>query len=376
MKCYVYNSKNMNDAIGISLVVHCGSMNEKNTQRGFSHLLEHMLISFDKYNCNQEINCSGYTDFYYTCFSFLSTKRHMKECLEYINQIINGRFLTQDILGNIREDVLKEYDTFFRKENDIEYQWLLRRTKYIDQLAIGNLEIIKNCTIEQLREYFLKNYISENFELIIMGNISEKEINMFPYDNHLTIHNISQRYCTDRFEWINYGTGKFLKIYFIKVLEEPEDFIYEYLFCAIIENFLDDYYNDECAEVYKILLSRAEEFLCIKISKNNISNIRNLKIFINEMVEKIDKNYVSNFLKEYKEMYVNYLSNGYGINILNEMKVCINYLVFKSRFIGTQEINNLILNEIDNVDIDKILKMIIQMKINEKTFYLYKILEI
>lgn len=376
MKSYVYNLKNINDTIGISLVVHCGSMNEKKEQRGFSHLLEHMLISFDKFDYNQEINCSGYTDFYYTYFSFLTTQRYMKKCMKYVKQIMNGEFVTEDRLESIREDVLKEYDTFFSKKYDIEYQWLLRRTKYIDQLAIGDLDVIKQCTIEQLREYFLQNYISENFELIIMGNISEKEKDLLSCDNHLKKHDIGHRYCTDNFEWIHYGKGQFLKIYYIKVSEEQEDFIYDYLFCAILENFIGDYFNDECVEVTKILLSRVEEFFCISLSKKNLRNIGNLRTFIDRIVENIDKTYVKNFLKEYKEMYVRYLSNGYGINIVNEMKTCIKHLVFKSQLIGTQEINNLILSEIDNVDIDRILKMVKQMKTNEKSFYLYKILEI
>lgn len=129
-------------------------------------------------------------------------------------------------------------------------------------------------------------------------------------------------------------------------------------------------------EVTKVLLSRAEEFFCISMSKKNLRDINNLRILINRIVESIDETYVRNFLKEYKEMYVRYLSKGYGINIVNEMKICIKHLVFKGQLIGTQEINNLILNEIDNVDIDMIVKMVQQMKINEKSFYLYKILEI
>lgn len=376
MKSYIYNLQNTNNIIGIALVVHCGSMNEKKEQRGFSHLLEHMLISFDKFDYNEEINCSGYTDFYYTYFSFLTTQKHMKECIKYVKQIMDGRFITEDILDNIREDVLKEYDAFFSKKYGIEYQWLLRRTKYIDQLAIGDFDIIKNCTLEQLREYFLHNYISENFELVVMGNINERETSIFSCDNLLKNHDTVHRYCTDNFEWVRYGKGQFLKIYYIKILDGQEDFIYDYLFCAIIENFLGDYFNDECVEVTKVLLSRAEEFFCISMSKKNLRDITNLRILINRIVESIDETYVRNFLKEYKEMYVRYLSNGYGINIVNEMKTCIKHLVFKGQLIGTQEINNLILNEIDNVDIDMIVKMVRQMKINGKSFYLYKILEI
>lgn len=376
MKSYIYNLKNINDTIGIAFVVHCGSMNEKKEQRGFSHLLEHMLISFDKFNYNPGINCSGYTDFYYTYFSFLTTKKHMEECIKYVKQIMDGEFITEDILENIRQDVLKEYDTFFSKKNGIEYQWLLRRTKYIDQLAIGDLDVIENCTIKQLRQYFLQNYISENFELVVMGNINPQETGILFCDNHLKNHDIGHRYCTDNFEWIHYGKGQFLKIYYIKVSDGQEDFIYDYLFCAIIENFISDYFNDECVEVTKIFLSRAEEFFCICLSKKNLRNIKSLSILINRIVESIDKTYVRNFLKEYKEMYVRYLSSGYGINIVNEMKTCIKHLVFKGQLIGTQEINNLILNEIDNVDINRILKMIKQMKNNEKSFYLYKILEL
>lgn len=376
MKSYIYNLQNINDTIGIALVVHCGSMNEKKKQRGFSHLLEHMLISFDKFYYNQEINCSGYTDFYYTYFSFLTTRKHMEECIKFVKQIMDGEFITEDILENIREDVLKEYDTFFSKKYGIEYQWLLGRTKYIERLAIGDLDVIKNCTLEELREYFLQNYKLENFELVIMGNINEQETEILACDNYLKKHDIGLRYCTDSFEWIRYGKGQLLKIYYVKTSDMQEDFIYDYLFCAIIENFISDYFNDECVEVTKILLSRVEEFICISLSKKYLKNIKSLSILINRLVESVDETYVRNFLKIYKEMYVRYLDNGYGINIVSEMKTCIKHLVFKGKLIGTREINNLILNEIDHVDINRILKMIKQVKTNGSSFYLYKILEI
>lgn len=58
------------------------------------------------------------------------------------------------------------------------------------------------------------------------------------------------------------------------------------------------------------------------------------------------------------------------------MKTCIKHLIFKDKLIGTKEINYLILNEIDEVDINRILEMIKLMKTNESSFYLYKILEI
>lgn len=376
MKSYIYNLPGINDTIGISLVVRCGSMKEKKEQRGFSHLLEHMLISFDKFNHNKEINCSGYTDFYYTYFFFLTTHKHMKECIKYVKQIMDGKFITEDILENIREDVIKEYHAFFSKKCDSEFQWLLRRTKYIDHLAIGNFDIIKNCKIDQLKEYFYHNYISENFELIVMDNTNEQGNNILPCDNILRDHDVVHRYCTDDFEWIHYGKGRILKIYYIRVSEGEEDLLYDYLFCAIIENFIADYCSDECVKMNKILLSKVEEFFCISLSKRNIRNITNLKILINRMAESIDETYLRNFLKEYKEMYVRYLNNGYGINIVNEMKTCIKHLVFKGELIGTRELNNLILNKIDNVDIDRILKMVKKMKNNEKSFYLYKILEI
>lgn len=376
MKSYIYNLPNMNDTIGIALIVHCGSMNEKKEQRGFSHLLEHMLISFDKFDYNQEINCSGYTDFYYTYFSFFTTQKHKAECIKYVKKIMNGEFITDDILENIREDVLKEYYSFFSKNHGIEYQWLLRGTKYIDQLAIGDFDVIKNCTIEQLRKYFLQNYISENFELISMEDISEQETDIAFCDDNMQKCDILHRYCTNDFEWIRYGKGQLLKIYFIKFPDGQEDFIYDYLFCAIIENFISEYFDDECVEVTKILLSRVEEFFCISLSKKNLKNIKDLSILINKIVEIIDETYVRNFLKEYKEMYIQYLNKGYGINIVNEMKICIKHLVFKGKLIGTQEINHLILDEIDNVEINRILEIIRQMKNNNKLFYLYKVLEI
>lgn len=375
MKSYVYNLKNINDTIGISFVVRCGSMNEMDNQRGFSHLLEHMLISFDKFNYNPEISCSGYTDFYYTCFSFFTTKKHMTTCIEYVRQIINGKFIRSDILENIRKDVLEEYFSFCAKGSKTEYQWLLQGTKYINQLAIGDLEIIKKCTIEQLKEYYFQNYISEKFELIVMGDISNTKNGMYFCDGK-EIDNIWHRYCVNDFEWINYGKGQGLKIYYVKCVGTGDDFIYDYLFCTIVENFISEYYDDDHVEVTKILLSGIEEFFCICLSSKYLKTLNDLRVLIDKIYESVDKDYVKKFLKEYKKIYEKYLKNGYGINVVNEMKFCVKYLIFKDRLMGTQEMNNFILNKTANIEIDKILRMINHMKTNDDNFYLYKILEI
>lgn len=375
MKCYVYNLKNLHDTIGVSLIVHCGSMNEKKTQRGFSHILEHMLISFDKFDYNPEISCFGYTDFYYTYFSFFTTKKNITTCIECIRKIINGEFITKDILENIKKDVLKEYYSIFSKNHEMEYHWLLQGTKYIEQLAIGDLEVIKNCTIAQLKEYYLKNYVSNNFELIVMGDMDNKKNGVF-FDDNKKKDELEYRYCIDKFQWINYGKGHILKIYYVKSKREKNEFIYDYFFCAIVENYIREVYKDDDIYMSKILLSRTEEFFCICLPQKYINNIQDLNVLVSEIVKNIDETYLKNFFKEYKTMFFKYLSDGYGINIVNEMKICIKNLVFEDELFGTQEMNNLILNKIDNVQLDRILRMIKCMKTNEKNFHLYKILEI
>ena len=69
-RVYIYNLEMLENQISIALVIKCGSMMEKEDQRGFSHLLEHMNISFDKYSYNGKIKCLGYTDFFYTYYLF------------------------------------------------------------------------------------------------------------------------------------------------------------------------------------------------------------------------------------------------------------------------------------------------------------------
>ena len=74
-----------------------------------SHLLEHMNISFDKYFYNGKIKCLGYTDYFYTYYLFCTDKSYLPECMERVNEIISGIYITDEIMKKIKPDVIEEY---------------------------------------------------------------------------------------------------------------------------------------------------------------------------------------------------------------------------------------------------------------------------
>lgn len=373
---HAYDLEILDSQIGVSLVVRCGSMQERECQKGFSHLLEHMNISFDKYCYNRNIKCLGYTDFFYTYYIFITDRKYIVECIQRINEIINGTYITKDVLEKIKPDVIEEYYKEAEKVNN-EYKYLLEGTKYAEQFAIGNIDIITGCQYNELLKYYQKYYISINIEIILMGKktIIKKHI---PINSkkHSIDKIICKQYCISNFQWIKLGKKGMVKIFFLKKHhKEKEELVYDSIFLSLIKHIIFNIYEGKNAEVSKNVLSDIEEFICIDTDKTYLNSITEVKEFVKNIVSKASEDYISEFILIYKEEFFNNYKRGYGINLIQEMKQCIHSLIFNGEIIGSRELNDIIIQELRNIDINKIVEMISKMANNDADFFLYKIIE-
>ena len=376
---YIYNLEMLKNQVSIALVIKCGSMREKEDQRGFSHLLEHMNISFDKYFYNGKIKCLGYTDYFYTYYLFCTDKSYLPECMERVNEIISGIYITDEIMKKIKPDVIEEYYKIIMDESNNEYRYLLEGTEYSKHLAIGDINVIKECQYSELVKFYKKYYISGNIDIIFMGNreFVEEYVPQNCKQSRPRELICRQKYCIRDFEWKKLGNKKIVKIYYLKRCsnKDKRELLHDGIFLSLIKKVIYDVYGEENIEVGKIVLSNLEEFIYIDAKKMLLRNFSEVKKFLENIVFIVDENYIISFISEYKMSYFNMLSGGYGINTVHEMRQCINSLIFDGEIIGSRELINIIQQGFEDLEISKIADMVSKLINNDESFFLYKIIE-
>jgi len=374
---YVYNMELFKDSVAIALVVSCGSMKESENQRGFSHIIEHMNLFFDRYSCDRKMKCLGYTDFFYTYYLFVTYGLNVSECMERINEIVTGEYISDRILKSIKMDVLEEY---YRKDKECnkEYKCLFNGTEYFDHFAIGNIDVIKDCKYSDISEYYKEHYIPENTDIIIMGNkaVIENYVSNDCIVRHTRKVTLRPKYCIADFEWVKLGNSGKLRLYFYRhyVERDKSDLMYDSLFLSLLEKAALNIYGK--TDVGKIVFSSTEEFIFIEVNNMLIKSISDVKNLLQKIVLMADTQFISEFIVKYKKEYLDQIKNGYGINLVEEMKQCISSLEIYGELIGYRELNDIMLQGLDGIDVMKISRMIDALINNNESFFLYKIIEL
>lgn len=165
----------------INLGIKVGALYENASQRGISHLIEHMIFKGTKNRNNDDINekfeelgaeFNAYTDYEATVYSILALKDEMENCIELISDIImNSTFNEYElekernvILAEIRaiKDDIEDYS--FRNVNN--YAFKKSPLKYD---ITGEEDKVRNFTRSEIVEFYNKFYIPNNCYISIVS---------------------------------------------------------------------------------------------------------------------------------------------------------------------------------------------------------------
>ncbi|MDP6969382.1 MAG: pitrilysin family protein, partial [Gammaproteobacteria bacterium] len=183
------NSHSRNEA-SLDLVIHSGSLHEKDNQLGYAHFVEHMLFNQSKdngdnpvfdalheLNLNLSNHANAYTTFghtrYYLDLPNASHKRVTK-AIELLSLFAyQAAFDCQEVakeMGVIREEWRlsePEKQTYQYQRQQLD----LANSRYLTRLPIGNLDSIESATPAALQDYYQQHYHPGNATLIITGDI-------------------------------------------------------------------------------------------------------------------------------------------------------------------------------------------------------------
>ncbi|RKD28040.1 M16 family metallopeptidase [Caminicella sporogenes] len=190
----------------INIGINIGAINEKISEKGICHFIEHMLFKGTKKRDNNQINydlekCGGnydaYTNYTSTVFSVTALAEELESSVEVLSDIlINSTFPKNElekergvILSEIKSCIDDIEDYSFSKVHSLAFE--KSPLKYD---VIGSEKNIKMFTRKQLLKFYKENYIPSRCIIAVVS----------PYE-HDKIKEIIERYFGD---WNNKTVGK------------------------------------------------------------------------------------------------------------------------------------------------------------------------
>ena len=179
----ILNKIDTDRTFSLSLVFNTGSKNERDDERGLSHLLEHMMFTGTKkrtsYEISEEMDFYGaefnaYTSKEVTAYYFNSLSSKQKETTDIMfDMIVNPIFPEEQLKKEIIfEEINMSNDETAKIVYDMMYSELFKGN--ISKNVIGSTESVGGFTRDNLIDYYNRRYTRDNLIISISGNFDEE----------------------------------------------------------------------------------------------------------------------------------------------------------------------------------------------------------
>lgn len=190
----IKKNKKPSNYASIRLLVHVGSLEESDTQKGLAHLIEHLAFNGTKHFPNNELvefleslgvafgshlNASTGTNRTLYRLDLPLKNDNLQKAMQVMSDWASGINFTQKELDKEKGVVLEEA----RARYDLRYRLYLQRkdllyanSKYKDRMPIGDMDIIKNISLDEVKSFYDKWYRPELISLIVVGDFNVSEV--------------------------------------------------------------------------------------------------------------------------------------------------------------------------------------------------------
>nr|WP_269808816.1 pitrilysin family protein [Enterovibrio nigricans] len=179
--------------VEIRFIVNVGSLNEKDTERGYAHFVEHMAFNGShRFPGNTVFNAfatvgvqfgpdiNAVTDYTRTVYTLsLPDEQKLGDAIGWFRDIGDGLTLSE-------EEVESEIDVIFgewRFDNRADASWqlklydtLLENSQYADRDPIGSEATLTSAKSTSLREFHEQWYQANRMQLVIVGGIDTSRV--------------------------------------------------------------------------------------------------------------------------------------------------------------------------------------------------------
>jgi len=177
-----------NPIVSIQLYVKVGSVHEKETESGYSHLMEHLVFkSTENYPDNKIMetasflgaNINAYTEYDSTCHYLTMPSKYLEEGLELLSELAMKANFSDEEFDTEKKVVIEELKQY---ANDPEEDFVEKIPLYYFEKSpyhnpiIGHLDNLEKATPNDLRNFYQQYYRSNNCFLVISGDFKFNSI--------------------------------------------------------------------------------------------------------------------------------------------------------------------------------------------------------
>ena len=185
---YIHHDPHSKHHISLDFIIKTGPLHEQETERGFSHLIEHSIGHQMQFKGKKitDLRCAIWdytypnietvTSYAFTQFHFelsLALPRGLEEGLLGFSHALSRFSLDEQYLRDMKEEVLEEFDKQLISPVESWKQWRIEQEypPYRNKNPFGNLETISEASLEHVEQFFRKNYRQDRIAVVIVGKV-------------------------------------------------------------------------------------------------------------------------------------------------------------------------------------------------------------
>ena len=197
------------DLVIIKYIVHAGSYFETDSERGISHVAEHMLFKGTQKMNAKEINeaiamiggeTNAYTSMEQTAYYIISPVSEWKKNMDILSDMIWNNTIPADEWKKEKTVIIEEIKMYDDTPSAVVYD-NLANVMYHDYAnrgpVTGTIKSVSAFTADDIRKYIDKWYTPQNICLSVVGNIGHDEIVKYAQSITPDISNNDSSYTSD-----------------------------------------------------------------------------------------------------------------------------------------------------------------------------------
>ncbi|MDD4844169.1 MAG: pitrilysin family protein [Anaerotignum sp.] len=175
-------------SISFGIWVKNGSRNERPEENGVSHFIEHMMFKGTENRSARQIaeemdalggQINAYTTKEYTCYHTRVLDEHFQRALDVLSDMVLRSSFQQKDVEKERNVITEEINMYEDAPEELVHDALqdtIWRNTSLGMPILGTTKTIASFTSESIRNYYERNYHTENIVLSVAGNFKTDEI--------------------------------------------------------------------------------------------------------------------------------------------------------------------------------------------------------
>ncbi len=176
------------NSVSVGFWINAGSIDEKDSESGFAHFIEHMMFKGTKkrnaFDIAKEIDKYGAyinagTTKEYTSYYIKIDHNKIKNALDILIDMLSNSLFDKEELEKERRVVLEEIYMYEDSPTDVVHDNLLAAMYPSHQLGrpiLGSIESVSSFNRKDILRFLRKHYTTDNLIISIAGKVNHKEV--------------------------------------------------------------------------------------------------------------------------------------------------------------------------------------------------------